>query len=291
MTVTRWFGNRTRAQEVRVHFSPPNRYRWEFLNPDGTVKRLVVSDGEKEKVYLPHQKKILVGDSAKSYEKLMSEEKETELLFRNYRVSVVGSDKLVGRPVWILEFAPLIEGKFYERLWIDQQSRVILEIKKFRPHGSFAALSRFTRFEPKPVADEAFRLDADSGATVDEHGLDPDFLSIAELKRATGKDLRAPPELPGGFVFESADFFKVKGHTVHYLRYTDGLAVLSVFETDRPVQLSQGTAPDTSSDSPSTIRLASTGKIVRRRIGRQNYTLMGELPASLLEAVFSSFSK
>src|SRR5437588_9594866 len=51
MMVTHWYGkHRSEAEEVRVYHAPPSLSRREFLAPDGTVTKIVVSDGEREEV-------------------------------------------------------------------------------------------------------------------------------------------------------------------------------------------------------------------------------------------------
>src|SRR5205823_2561510 len=122
-----------------------------------------------------------------------------------------------------------------------------------------AALSRFTRFEPqKALSRDLFQLTSDSGPNVDIHGLDPDFLSMEQLDHAMGKRSDFPAELMGGFVFESADFFDVGKEVVRHVRYTDGLTVVSLFQTDRPVRLNgTGAAePSLSGWPPSSLHLS-----------------------------------
>ena len=292
MMVTHWFGRQARAEEVEVYYSPPNLTRREYLDPDGGVVRVVISDGEKEEVLLVRENKVLKGDAVKKYDKLMSAEREKELLLKNYRLSVLKEDKVAGRAAWVLELKPLLPGKPLQRLWVDQQTRVILENKRFLPKKSFAALSRFSRFEPKKELDEKlFTLDLASRTAVAEQDLEPDFLSLEELGQATGKAVPFPPELPGGFAFESADFFTVNKRLVRQARYTDGLAVVSLFATDRPVRLPKtGTfavAAPTSGKGAKTLRFSSSGEVLSWKRGHLHYTMMGDLSRELMARIAS----
>ena len=292
MMVTHWFGKQARAEEVEVYYSPPDRTRREYLTPDGAVSRVVVSDGEKEEVLLVRQNKILKGDAVKKFDKLMSAEREKELLLKNYRLSVIKEDKVAGRAAWVLELRPLTPGKPFQRLWVDEETRVILENKRFLPKKSFAALSRFSRFEPKKELDETlFTLDLASSAVVAQEDLEPDFLSLEELGQATGKAVPFPPELPGGFAFESADFFMVNKRLVRQARYTDGLAVVSLFATDRPVRLPKtGTfavAAPTSGKGAKSLRFSSSGEVLSWKRGSLHYTLMGDLSRELMANIAS----
>jgi outer membrane lipoprotein-sorting protein len=285
--VTHWYGKQTRAEEMNIYYSPPDRYRREFLAPDGGVARVMISDGEREEVHLLKQKKVLGGDAVRSSEKQMPEAKERELLLKNYRASVLRSDKVAGRPAWVLELKPVAQGKPWQRLWLDQETSVVLENKRFLPKRSFVELSRFDRFEPRPKLDDAlFQLQLGTAA-IPGQGLEPDFLSLDELKKATGKSADFPTELPGGFLFESADYFTVGKETILHARYTDGLAVLSLFETDKPVRLPKTglgrmAGPDKGAGA---LRLSSAGKVLMWKGGRRHYTLMGDVSRDLLEAI------
>lgn len=291
MMVTHWFGRQTRAEEVRIYHKPPDKTRREFLNPDGSVSRITVSDGNREEVHLLKQRKIVQGDAVKIYDKLMSPETERKLLFKNYRLSVLKRDQVAGRSAWVLEMAPLAPGKPFQRLWIDEETRVVLENKRFIPRKPFAALSRFNRFEPRQGLDDGlFKLELASGAAVAGKGLEPDFMSLDELKTATGNSANFPDALPGGFVFESADFLVVGKSTVRQARYTDGLAVVSLFATDRPVRLPKKgilAAAPAAAKGARTLRLSSSGEVLSWKRGRQHYTLIGDLSRDSLESMAS----
>jgi hypothetical protein len=153
------------------------------------------------------------------------------------------------------------------------------------PKHQFATQSRFTRFELKEsLPDELFTLKAASAAASND--ITPDFLSIDELEKATGRETDLPDQLPGGFDFESADFFEVGKDMVRHLRYTDGLAVLSIFLTDRPVRLpAGGNAGAIRLSPPGSLRLSSAGKVFSWRRGRHYYTLMSDVSRELLTRI------
>ena len=287
LTVTEWSGRQTRAEEVEVYYSPTNRYRWEFLAPDGSATRVAVSDGSHETVLLVRPGRTVTGEAARSSTKLMMPQREKELLLRNYRLCATGPDMVAGRKAWVLDMRPRISGKPHQLLWIDTETQIILSIKRYLPKKQFAALSRFTRFDLKtPLPESLFDLQMDSATPVTQD-MTPDFLSIDELEKATGRETDLPAELPGGFAFESADYFDVGKDAVRHLRFTDGLAVLSVFLTDKPVRLPSGGAlrPASQISPPGSLRLSSTGKVFSFQRGKQYYTLMSDVSRDLLEHI------
>ena len=284
MMFTQWFGKQARAEDVEVYHEG-DRVRREFLAPDGTPARVIVSDGELQEVHLVKKGKVLRGDAVKSYEKLMPPERERELLLKNYRLTAEGPQDVAGRPCWILEIAPLVAGKPEQKLWIDQDTHVVLENKRLLPGRAFAAMIRYTRFEPKADIDDAlFALDTSTTAKAGK-GLEPDFMTLEQLNAETGKHASLPAELPAGFVFESADFFTVNKSTVTHARYTDGLSVLSVFLTDKPVRLPKGGPAPRSGLPGASLRLSSAGRLLHWQRGRAHYTLLGDVNKELLQRI------
>ena len=294
ITVTHWYGRQTRAEEVMVYFAPSNRRRLEFLLHNGNVGRVVISDGSREELRLPRRRKVLQGDAVKSSSKIMSREVERELLMKNYAASFLGEELVAGRSCWVLELAPVESGKPRLKLSIDKETGAVLENKKYHLNGNYAALSRFTRFEIKTaLPEDLFQLTSDSSGRVDAHGLDPDFLTLADLNKAVGKRSNIPSDLPGGFVFESADFFKIQKETVRQFRYTDGSIALSVFQTDRPVHIGKESSPDVPSQEavPGSLRLSSSGKMLHWKSRGYYYTLIGDLSRELLERIASRLKR
>lgn len=285
MMFSQWFGTHTRAEDIQVYQSG-ERSRREFLAPDGTPARALVSDGERQEVHLVKKGRVLHGDAVKTYEKVMPAEQERVLLLKNYTLSASGPESVAGRPCWALKITPLAPGKPAQKLCLDQETRVALENKRFIPGKSFATMVRYTRFEPqKELPEELFALDQSTAAASSGKGLEPDFLTLDQLNKETGKDSNLPAELPGGFQFESADFFVIGKSTVRHARYTDGLSVLSLFLTEKPVRLPKGEALPSLGLPRASLRLSSAGKVLHWQRGRQHYTMLGDCSRGLLQTI------
>ena len=289
MTVTHWYGKYARVEEVRVYFMPPNLYRWEFLAPDGTnVDRIVKSNGDREEIDDMRRHRKFIGEPVKNYQKLIGEKEERELLLRNYDLTVAMPDSVAGRKCWILEIIPKESDKHRQRIWIDQQTGAVLQVRRFRPEGRFTTLSRFVSFEPKKnLPSDLFVLDTSSGTHRVAHGLDPNAVSLQEFKKSYGKSFDPPTELPAGFVFESANNFKVRSKDVWHLRYTDGLASLSLFLTQSPVSLPKN-GQLLEEDAISRVGppvMYGFGKVLEWKKHGRHYLLIGDLDKSWLEKI------
>lgn len=287
--VTQWYGKQTRAEEMRVFVLPPDMIRREFLSPDGTVTRVSVSDGDVEEVHFVRAKKTVRGDAVRSYEKVLPPEKEKELLLENYELSTSTGESIAGRPTWRLTMQPKIEGKPWQSLWLDRETKVALRTKRFLPRRPFASQAQFAAFEPRKATDPSlFSFDASTSGVIDARGLAPDFMTLDQLNKATGDKAQLPERLPGGFVFESADVFPVRNSSVRHARYTDGLTVISVFLTDRPVKLPKGGVLRSDARLPGPLRASTAGKVTRWGSGTRHFTLMGDVSRELVADIVKS---
>lgn len=282
--VTQWYGKQNRAEEMLVFVLPPDHVRREFLAPDGSVTMISVSDGNVESVRLVRSGKTVRGDAARSYDKVLSPEKERELLLANYELSASSAEKVAGRPVWKLTLKPKVASKSWQAFWLDQETRLVLRSKRYMPKRPFASESQFTSFEPrKPQNESLFQLESSTHGVIAAPALAPDFMTLEQLRQVTGTKEDIPAQLAGGFVFESADSFTVGKRRVTHARYTDGLTVLSLFLTDRPVRLPKnGALAKGPVPLPGTLRASRTGKVLHWHIGPRHYTLMSDVSRELL---------
>jgi outer membrane lipoprotein-sorting protein len=284
VTVTQWFGKQTRSEEMRVFVKPPDKIRREFLAPDGTVTRVSVSDGDEESVFLVRAGKTIVGDAVHSYEKVLPPDVERDTLLSNYELSASTADKVAGRPTWRLTMKPRLEGKPWEVLWVDQETKVVLRSRRYIPKRSSASRAQFDSFDArKPQDDALFEVASATSGVIEARGLAPEFLTLEQLNRASGGQARLPASLPGGFIFESADVLPVRGRKVLHARYTDGLIVISLFQTDRKVKIPKGGIISSAGlHLPGVLRASSAGKLIQWGGGRRYYTLMGDVSRELV---------
>ncbi len=288
--VTQWFGRQERTEEMRVFVMPPDLIRREFLAPDGTVTRVSVSDGDVETVRLLRAGKTVVGNAVRSYEKVLPRELERDILSSNYELTVSTAEKVAGRAAWRLTMKPKTDGKVWQTLWIDAETKVVLRSRRFFPKRRFASSAQFVSFEAGRKMDPAlFQIDESTGGVIEARGLAPAFLNREQFAKATGDAAVLPEKLPGGFVFESGDVFPVGKSHVRHARYTDGLTVLSIFQTDRKVRLPKGgiIAP-ASAALPGPLRASRAGKLIEWGSGARYYTLMGDVSRELVADIIKS---
>jgi outer membrane lipoprotein-sorting protein len=227
---TTWRGGQGRAEETLVYFRPPAMTRREFLGPDGAVVRVVVSDGDRETISVPGRSSGMHGAAVKSIPKQLDANRERLLLMKNYRVTAAPDERLAGRRAWGITLTPVDEGKPRQFYAVDAETGVLLRVRRFLPGTDGAEQTVVEDLLVAPPMDDGL---FQSHVPSEDHGLEPAFSTPEEVSRASTMGFRPPASLPGGFVLESADFFDVGKNRVLAVRYTDGLAILSLYRSGR----------------------------------------------------------
>lgn len=289
---THWAGAKAgAASEYEIRFSPPDRWRRDYLGGDGKPRAIVVSDGDKETVLLVSRGKALVGDAPRSLEKVMGAEREEALLRSNYTISVTGKETVAGRTGVALELVPLEAGKPQQRLVIDEPTGAVLANRRHLPGGRLAASATYVRFSAKEQDEDMFRAPTSSKPV--EHSIDPDFMTMDAMSKELGRKVELPEKLSAGFEFESGDVLKVGKTKVAHARYTDGLAVVSIFELDKPVRAADVKRLNGSGGGghSSGVTLSGPANAVRSSHGTRHVVLLSDVSRALLERIAAELRK
>lgn len=289
VTITHWSGRAAHAEEARVYVASPDRYRYEFLTPTGDVNRVVVGTEGFEYVLIPDHDKILHGHAAHGTEMKRPSDKTFALLSANYRTSPPEEDEVAGRNVLMVELTPTVDGKPSERLWLDPETGVVLALRRYGPKTSDAAALRFVRFEPNAEFDsDFFDIETTTESVVKDHGLRETNKSLEDLEKKGGP---YPATLLYGFVFTGGGRFRVQGETVTQLTYSDGLTVVSIFETALPVRAGDAAESEnhSASEGLTALPLHFPTQVVHGRRGKSFFTVMGDGNEALLNALWQGW--
>ena len=245
--------------------------------------------------------------------------KNVQLLLQNYDVQVLDGGHVAGRSTYLLEIRPKATGRPSRKVWIDAEMGVILKMEHYNSQKRLEQLFAYSEINFKPEIDEAdFRSPQeiqDRERPPKERGREelwnynqgePD---VERIRKEAQLDIIFPDQAPAGFILQSIDVLKFgKLKNVH-LKYTDGLAVLSVFQSssDRrgPGRIPEGRPGAGRGDKPpwrgsSAEKISIDGiecEVISRGpmfIFRWNYrgiyfTLMGELGREEMAEIASSF--
>lgn len=282
LAYTQWGDGRVRAEEARIYVAAPGFYRFEYLSPAGNVQRVILGRGTDEIVFFPRQGKAWRGPARRQ----PSADKSTRAfarLSKNYRASAPVPDDIAGRPAWALTLTPVDAGKPHQTLWFDQATGVLLASRRFLPGTPYAAAVRFVRFDPDVDFEKGFfNMESGDAHRTDDHG----WAGRSEPVGATSTERT---ELPFGFSLENRGQFDVQGETVTHLSYSDGLAVVSIFETRRPVRVPAGTPTASTDAEPRLLDVSIPARVVHGRRDGVYLTVIGDDTAELLNELWRRF--
>ncbi|MCZ6460540.1 MAG: MucB/RseB C-terminal domain-containing protein [Gammaproteobacteria bacterium] len=198
-----------------------------------------------------------------------------------YGLSFSGEDRIAGRLAVRLAITPLDENRYGYRLWLDKETRLLLQSELVDREGSKLEIFQFNQLklgaEVMPAALEPAK---------------PQGYRISHLSLAANPTLPVTkPQvlwklnwLPAGFEMSAAEVRSTpsKLKSVNTMMYTDGLAAFSVFIEDMPP------AGAASMVSRNGATVAVTHLTTGPRGSNFLVTLVGELPTSTAQRIAKS---
>lgn len=220
------------ASTVRAYRQAPNRERLEYESPE--LADLVAGCNEHfHWQYHPHQGQTILSRPIRS--RFQGPRRE-ELIRRNYCINCLGTDRVAGRPAYILELTPKQPGNPSRRLWVDQKTFTILRREYYTAEGflqmqtTFQEINYHPRFSadlfevPKPSRPPKAMPLTSAGQP----------LTLEQLSAQVGFTVILPPYLPPGYEYDTCLAYHCPcgcGMVSAQLQYIDGLNCLTVFET------------------------------------------------------------
>jgi outer membrane lipoprotein-sorting protein len=224
-----------------VLYSRDGRMRIDYLSePLEGVK--VWESGDRTYRYNPRRKRLSVALRQGSPDE--QARAELALLQKNYTAEVTGAEPIAGRPAWVVSLLPRTATDRWKRLWIDQQTGVVLRNEDLQGKSGFVRRTTFTQVELlSPEAElpaEEFRPPqslVERYAEAVAGDASSRFEDTAALGRLVGFPLRRPAALPAGYVFEGAYQIPCicgRNHQAVRMEYSDGLNRVSLFQAGHP---------------------------------------------------------
>lgn len=208
--------------------------RYDYLQPPNRVGETVVDNGQFRWHYIPNRNVIQVGPSTIS----QLAQRIRQLLNRLSRlalnVRLVGPATIAGRNCEELEIdsqsnPPVVMRRF----WVDVANGAQLRIEQYDNQGIEKTTSYFTDISYNPQITRAtFSAPPVPANVVTE--APPVYSAIMTVDQASqmaGFQALQPQYMPDGFRFQSAAITQFGNSKVIGLRYANGVAVLSLFET------------------------------------------------------------
>lgn len=221
-------------------------------------------------------------------------EKEVELLAQNYTFNSIPADPIAGQTTDLVTVAPRFEARPTKRLYLARDTGVILRIEDFAPDGNLRFMSVYTQisFQADVIQRKLGEWHRDEKLPIEKRRRQSQAITVDEAKTVLVGKLIEPTYLPPGFQLLETRYFKHRSETV-YLRYTDGMLTLTVFESKRK----QGNNRNSERRGVEHLQIQGTDirhekrgptHILQWHISDLYFTVMGELHQSELIKVAES---
>lgn len=217
---------------LRVMHGSGDRRRHEVVAPAGMRGELIVDNGKTRWHHSPRTHQVDIAPSELGAKRLSLSER---LLERNFRLHVLRKEKVAGRAATVVDILPRHAGRPFQRLWMDEATGLPLRVERRTPQGVLIAKSEFKSIQvPAKLPTDAFEFALPPRARVTSTvQMIATGSTIADLKTPLPFPIKMPSYMPPGFEVVTVHLFENKGvRSVHW-RLSDGLDMLSLFQTDR----------------------------------------------------------
>jgi len=205
----------------------PNMLRLEYLSPEDVAGRLIVDNGTSAWHYEPRVNMAFEEPTLQGA--LLS--RDQTLLRRNYTLTALGTDEVIGRQAYVIALDPKGAG-VHRQLWVDRATGTVLRSEERDPSRGVVLSTYFSRISfslNQPEAFFQFRMPAGAHA-VTLRTTEAESMSPADLERRVRFPVLIPPVLPEGYTFRGGAVSHFGSLTSVYLRYSDGGNLISFFE-------------------------------------------------------------
>jgi outer membrane lipoprotein-sorting protein len=228
---SRWYNM---IREERVTNKSPDKRRIDVLLPPDIAGLTMVRDGEHRWQTPPRRRGELPPHLPKPPIGPDRPREDMELMLRNYSVEISEGERIAGRNTYLLEITPKYEGRPSKRIWSDAKKGIPLRMEHYNSEGKLASLIVYTEISFPPRIDERLFVPPEEVLKGRKGRFGPPEggeLSLEELKRRISFPIIVPGYIPAGFEFQNARLIRYQRREIAHLRYTDGLVLLSLFET------------------------------------------------------------
>ncbi|MGO8671037.1 MAG: sigma-E factor regulatory protein RseB domain-containing protein [Capsulimonadaceae bacterium] len=293
-TTIYWRTGRTLRVFIR-HLSPSRR-RIDYLSPDSTRGRVLVSDGRDEWQYsavkglLRHYRL-----PSKGADRALATETYRQLKANYILKTLPGTCSFANRKAYVLVVTREKDHTPARRLWIDADTGLVLKREDYSEKGLLNLTIAFSDINYHPgLTPASFQLpgmkEGSPGVRVEDAQPAPEErIPVRAGAALLGGKALAPERLEGYRLTGAAVVRSRTGIPVLHLRYSDGLVLISVFEFVRQHTTLPTVVP--SSMSPITIRGRTAHETRHAALATLNFdtpvlniTVMGEVaPARLYQ--------
>jgi negative regulator of sigma E activity len=229
----RWGTRVASATIQRVEHRAPSSTRRTFLAPEALYGEYDITLGTTTTKIDPKQHRAMISENPSS-DNPSAMNNNIALLAANYRAVVGPVEIVAARPATTISLVNRYTGERMMRLWIDNETKVVLAKEAYHQDGSLAWRSRFDEIRfTGAIPNGVFSTSIPAGFQEVEGRRFADMTD--DLQRAlddAGFKAANPRYLPNGFHIIGAENSTFRGLRNLHLLYSDGIRTLSLFENN-----------------------------------------------------------
>jgi outer membrane lipoprotein-sorting protein len=220
-------GGRTETITVAESHKRPDAMRLEYLSPETLAGRLIVDNGTVTWHYEPRLNMAFEGPPLGG----QFQNRDLTVLLRNYRVSALGVEDVIGRQAYVIALDPINQG-VRRQVWVDRSTGVVLRSEERDPSRGVMLSAYFARVSFSLNLPEAsFQFRQPAGARVFKmFTTGAGSMSPAALQARVRFPVLIPPVLPEGYTFRGGALSRFGSLESVHLRYSNGGNLISFFE-------------------------------------------------------------
>jgi len=292
LTSVDYTSDRAESTVVNIDHLAPSQWRIWYVAPADAYGRLIISNETVTYQYEPSANKVYANDWS-SNEVALGDALDATRIEKNYTVDVGAATSVAGRTAHNLMMTSKHSGTLVERLWVDDQTSLILRREIYHTDGTIASKSSFDNVRAvKSLPKDLFDLSIPAGMTlVPGATYSTKAASAATAAAALSFKVVRPKFLPDGFVLSHESVGVNDSVQTLQLVYDDGLRDFSLFEnaTGRLPKFDNG-SPHATSVGDNDGKYAEVGSetILSWNSNGLNLTLVGDLSVKELSAIGAS---
>jgi negative regulator of sigma E activity len=242
----RWGTRMANATIQRVEHLAPASTRRTFLAPEALYGEYDITLGTTTTKIDPKQQRALISENPSS-DNVITMNSSIQLLAANYRAVLGPVEIVAARPATTISLVNRFTGERVMRLWIDNDTKIVLAKEAYHQDGSLAWRSRFDEIRfTSQIPSGVFSATIPPGFQKVEGRQFADITDDLQhtVEEAGFKPIN-PRYLPDGFRIIGAENSEFRGLRNLHLLYSDGIRSLSLFENNA------GAEPDFGGVKPS----------------------------------------
>ena len=222
----------TRSDAVvsKVEHRAPDETRRTYLTPHVLYGQFVITRGAMSWDVDPANKRIVVSENKAAVDPVAVVD-DIALVDGNYRAVKSATDTVADRKTDVVDLVSRYTGERTLRLWIDQQTHVVLAKEAYHSDGSLAWRTRYDDIRyTEGIPETIFSASVPPGFRTVKGRSYAQPVTRPNAVPSPGFTPITPKYLPEGFIVVGSAVTQVKGVRNLHLIYSDGIRNLSLFE-------------------------------------------------------------